>query len=215
MRLDSDHPLLGGLPRDEAAWVRDTTREVVLAEGETLVEPGARMERAVFLVDAAVSLRAGAPRGRSIELAVLGRGQLPGAGALLADAPCALALHVVQPGRALALPAPGAGLWRGKPVLLGRLRGCAAGEAALVAAAAARLAFGTARQRLAAHLADMWIATEERLLAVHHEALAGLLGLRRATVTVALQELEDLHAVKARRGFVEIVDPQALEDASF
>lgn len=215
MRLASDdpievHPLLGGLPLADSTWATAQMRHVVLHEDEVLLTAGEAPDRVLLLIDAAVSLQSGG-QGGSIELTVMGCGQCPGAIALVTGAPSAVTLVAVHQGRALSLPVPG----EGQPTLRARLMELAGREAALLVGAAQRFAFATARQRLAAHLLDMWIATEARLLPIHHERLATTLGLRRATVTVALQELEESHAVRARRGTVEIVDAQTLEEATF
>jgi hypothetical protein len=49
---------------------------------------------------------------------------------------------------------------------------------------------------------------------VTHDELAGLLGTRRASVTLALQVLHERGAVGVGRGWVEIRDGAALHDAT-
>ena len=51
-------------------------------------------------------------------------------------------------------------------------------------------------------------------LALTHEFLALMLGVRRAGVTTALQILEGAHIIKSRRGRIDILDRPQLEEAA-
>lgn len=206
------HPLLDALPQRERISVGRRIALVRLEPGAQLTRCGEAPALVHFLIDAAVSLRAGVAEGHDLELAVIGRGRVTAALATITGRPAAHATVVIHPGMALALRRPSpAYLERIAPHLAARLREAAAREARALTTAAIRLAAASARERVAAHLAEVWMATEERLLPGHHESLARQIGLRRATVTIALQELEQAHAVRARRGMVEIVDPVMLE----
>ena len=64
-----------------------------------------------------------------------------------------------------------------------------------------------------------WILTGSRLLqgpigAISHDRIASLLGVRRASITVALHEIEGEGAVSSRRNIIEIKDEAALERLS-
>ncbi|WP_225205270.1 helix-turn-helix domain-containing protein [Novosphingobium huizhouense] len=206
------HPLLGNLATVERAAVVRRLRLVRLETGAVLAAAGAAPGHLHFLIDAAVALRTQNAQACALELAVVGRGRVTAALATITAAPSAHALVVVHPGAALAMRRPSPTfLARIAPGLQARLREAAAREVRAITTAVLRQAGASARERVAAHLAEMWMATEARLLSGHHDAIARQLGLRRATVTVALQELEQAHAVRARRGLVEIVDPVTLE----
>jgi DNA-binding transcriptional MocR family regulator len=90
----------------------------------------------------------------------------------------------------------------------------AAGEVRLLAAAFARHCHGSATQRVAAYLLDRHVATNDLIISNRHQSAAASLGLRRATVTLALHELEALRAIEARRGSIEILDAAVLEEAA-
>jgi CRP-like cAMP-binding protein len=55
--------------------------------------------------------------------------------------------------------------------------------------------------------------TERRIVSVTHDALAGLLGARRASVSRALGLLEESGALSGGRGWLEIRDDVELEAA--
>jgi CRP-like cAMP-binding protein len=64
-----------------------------------------------------------------------------------------------------------------------------------------------------------WILTGARHLRgpigpISHDRIASLLGVRRASITVALHEIEGQGAITSRRNVIEIKDEQALELAS-
>jgi CRP-like cAMP-binding protein len=72
----------------------------------------------------------------------------------------------------------------------------------------------TVRQRV-----SRWILTAVGRLngpigPISHDRMAGLLGVRRASVTVALHELEGEEAIRSRRYFIEVRERSALERLS-
>jgi CRP-like cAMP-binding protein len=80
---------------------------------------------------------------------------------------------------------------------------------------AAETAAANARLRLEGRLARWLLMTGDRLgsnnLAITHEFLSTMLGVRRAGVTDALHFLEGLNLVRAARGTVTIIDREALK----
>ena len=61
---------------------------------------------------------------------------------------------------------------------------------------------------IAALLAARFTRVDE--IAITHDELAGPLGVRRPGVTLAPQELEGQHAIRANRGRIRLIDPEAL-----
>jgi CRP-like cAMP-binding protein len=72
------------------------------------------------------------------------------------------------------------------------------------------IGYGNIEQRLARRLLMASNRLGTRRLAVTHDALSKMLGVRRSGITVALHMLESRRAIRARRNFIEIVDLQAL-----
>lgn len=81
---------------------------------------------------------------------------------------------------------------------------------------AANTALANARGRLDQRLARWLLMANDRIrgteLQLTHEFLALMLGVRRAGVTAALQNLEALGIISASRGHISIVDRDGLEE---
>jgi len=75
-----------------------------------------------------------------------------------------------------------------------------------------------ARHRVQAQCARWLLATRDRVgrdaLVLTHDSLAVLLGVRRASVSVALQSLQGAGAIVIHRGMVAVVSPARLRAAS-
>ena len=69
-------------------------------------------------------------------------------------------------------------------------------------------------ERLARWLLMAADRTDDSALPLTHEFLATMLGVRRAGVTVALQELVRTGLISHRRGVIAILDREALEESS-
>ena len=70
----------------------------------------------------------------------------------------------------------------------------------------------SARQRIRSWLLLAAAALDGDEIAVTHQAVAKLLGLRRATVSDCLAELQRSNAVRQRRGCVEVLDAERLAE---
>jgi CRP-like cAMP-binding protein len=78
-------------------------------------------------------------------------------------------------------------------------------------------ALANARSKIEERLARWLLMAADRVegeLALTHEFLAIMLGVRRSGVTTALQELERTALIAHRRGFVTILDRKGLEECS-
>jgi CRP-like cAMP-binding protein len=73
---------------------------------------------------------------------------------------------------------------------------------------------GTIEQRLARWLLTAADRLDTDLLAITHDALSQVLGVRRAGVTVALHMLEGKHALRSERRRVRILDRERLTAAA-
>lgn len=79
-----------------------------------------------------------------------------------------------------------------------------------VGASAAANARNTLSERLARWLSIARDRVDTNELALTHDLLAQMLGVRRAGVTMALRDLEDRGLVKGARGVIKILDRQGL-----
>jgi CRP-like cAMP-binding protein len=82
----------------------------------------------------------------------------------------------------------------------------------------ARTAIANGRSKIEERLARWLLMAHDRIdgddLALTHEFLAQMLGVRRPGVTIALHELETHGLIRTSRGFISIVDRKGLEASS-
>lgn len=220
----NDNQLLAALPAAEQQLLAPHLEEVELPRGAVLFEHGAPVEQVHFpYCGTMVSLVVGLRDGRMVEAVTVGCEGAVGAGVDLGDLEVeSFARAVVQmPGRAVRLPAA-------------RLAQAAA-DSALLRRRFARQALGlqsmalqsvacNAVHRVPARLARWLLTAQDRsppgergdggMLSLTHEFLAEMLAVRRATVTEALNGLQDAGLIRARRGGVQVLDRTGLEAAS-
>jgi CRP-like cAMP-binding protein/CheY-like chemotaxis protein len=201
--------LLQGLDADAWAALEPHLERTTLATGEVLEEKGHRPTHLVFPIGGAISLEAGTGK-ECLQVALVGREGLLGA-SLLLDGVAAHRSVVQFAGAAWRVPADtlAACLAQSHALHWQLLRGVDAFIARLSLTALAN-GQGTIEQRLARWL----LTTSERLdsdqLAITHDTLAQVLGVRRAGVTVALHVLEGKHALRSERRRIRIFDREAL-----
>ena len=73
---------------------------------------------------------------------------------------------------------------------------------------------GTIEQRLAGWLLTAGDCLDTDRITITHQALSEALGVRRPSVTLALQALDGKRAVRSQRGYVRILDGQRLAAAA-
>jgi CRP-like cAMP-binding protein/CheY-like chemotaxis protein len=196
---------------DAPAWAAlgSCLEPAVLAAGEVLQESGKQPEHIVFPTSGAVSLEAGSGKER-LQVALVGREGMVGTSLLLGGA--APNTAVVQfAGAAWRAPAEAlAARLAESPELHRQLLRGVNGFVSHLSLTALANSRGTIEQRLA-----RWLLTAaERLdgngLAITHEMLSQVLGVRRAGVTVALHMLESKQALRSERRRIRILDRDKL-----
>ncbi len=83
-----------------------------------------------------------------------------------------------------------------------------------VSQSAACISQHSIRQRLARWLLAMRDRTGSNNLEITHEIISIMMGIRRASASENLRELQDSGLIATRRGGIRIVDGQGLEDAA-
>jgi hypothetical protein len=96
------------------------------------------------------------------------------------------------------------------PVFLAKCRAVVHAEVRELATRFALSRRQTARSLLADRLDGYFTAFGENAIVITHSTLARRLNLRRATVTLALQELEGAHAIRSYRARIELKDREQL-----
>lgn len=188
---------------------------VNLANKTVTSEPGEAVRWVYFPVDCIISVVKVMRNGTEIEVETVGREGLTAVQALLDDAP-ARALSFVQiAGEALRVPFPVvARLYSEAPAFRSLVESYVS---ALLDAMAQTIACN--RLHYVSERCARWLLTTyDRLgrsdFALTHEALATMLGVRRAGVTIAAQGLQQAGWISYSRGRFTIVDPEGLATAS-
>jgi len=190
---------------------------VTMTAGETLVHSGASPTYVTFPTGGLVSVlvRSGPATNAEVEVAMVGRHDLVGASALLGTDP---ASHraVVQVG-APAYRVPAAAMRRlmeaspqARALLLRYVR-MSLEEAYQIAACNSRHSL---EKRLCRWLLQAHQRLESDTLPFTHDHIAQMLGVRRASVTVALHIIEGERLIRSTRGRVDLLDRARLQNAA-
>ncbi len=199
------------LPGAEAAWLEGRLRPEPLASEQVLCEAEGACG-ALWLLDDAVTARiAQDDRGHAFEIGVDGAGSIVCAWMLESGwlSPWQVAVRRGGMARAL-LRRDAEQLSEMAPIFYSRCQATIQAEVHQLAAQFALSRRRTARSLLAERLAGYFAAFGENSIPITHIALARRLNLRRATVTLALQELEGSHAIRAYRARIELKDAARL-----
>lgn len=181
------------------------------AVGALLQTAGDPLKAVLVIEEGLVAMLATAPDGGRSETALLGPDGLVGQKALLGATTARLSALALTDVRGISLKA-------------GDLSRAAEALPFLTAALAARLlnrieetericacaAVHSIERRLADWLRRASLITGGGAVTVIHDRLASVLGVRRASVTVALHMLEGEHAIRCTRGRIEIRDAKRL-----
>ncbi|MPZ30896.1 MAG: helix-turn-helix domain-containing protein [Rhodospirillales bacterium] len=194
----------------ERCVLAPSLERVALRTGERLEPPGQPTAYVYFPVEGLISMFTGATAGTRIEIATVGSDGMIGQGVLLGD---------LTAGEALVQAAGSA--WR---IASGTLQRLAELHPALrhhllahiglalrqVMDAASYGGRATIVERLARWLVQAAHRLNSRRLAITHDSLAEILGVRRPSVTTALQALEGRHLIHSTRRAIVVLDPRGL-----
>lgn len=211
----SPNLLLASLPPVVLATLQPHLKPIELVQGTILFEVGQQIDRVYFPHSGIISLVVSLSSGEMIEAAMVGRESLIGASAAL-DGKMSLNQAVVQiAGAASALD-------------IDRLRALADTDAGvratlirheqLVLAQAQQSAACNAVHTVEARLAR-WLLRSRDLtggddLMFTQEFLAQMLGVRRTSVSLVANTLQQAGMVRYRRGHIRILDVEALQDTA-
>jgi CRP-like cAMP-binding protein len=199
---------------NEADWQRlkPDLEPVLLRFGQVLEEPGLALTCLHFPVSAVVSLLCPTANGAASQIAVVGREGVVGVALFMGGGS--------TPGRAV-VQCPGQS-WRiqAAPLLAEFHRGGALTQLLLRSTQAlitqmAQTAVCNRRHTLEQQLCRWLLLSLDRLsgheMVITHEAIAGLLGVRREGVTEATGHLRAQGLIAGSRGHITVLDRQGLE----
>lgn len=207
--------LLDRLPEGEAEQLLAAARRIHLAPRQVLCHGDLPMEHVYFIESGLVSVMAKADKNRWVEAWMVGSGRLVGLPPLLAGGHSANRQVVQIGGAALCMPSR-----EFQRLLDGsrHLRAITLEHLAYLLLQASQIAACNAQhsaiERVARWLLLAWQELREKRISVSHDALARALGLRRATVSDSLKQLETWGAIKTDRRLIEITDANILHARS-
>jgi CRP-like cAMP-binding protein len=206
--------ILKALPSREQRVISSYLKPVVLAKGVVLFEAGERIGEVYLPEDAIVSYLSGTADGETIEVGVVGNEGIVGIAALLGEV-TAFRTIVQMPGRAFSLKRDllrkefrrQEGLHR---VLLQYTNALVV----QIAQTAVCNKFHSVEERFCRWLLMAHDRSASDTLPMTQEAVARVLGSRRASVSVVAGSFQEKGAIKYSRGMIWILDRKHLEAAS-
>lgn len=207
--------LIAGLSRKERERVLRSSETVALSFGQILCEPRQRIRYAYFPLRGFISLVAIVGGHRPLEMGLIGSEGMLGAslGLGVGTAP----LRAVVQGQGTALRVTAAELRR-QLRLSAALMNILHRYQCVLMEQLAKSAACTHFHEIETRLARWLLMTHDRAHADHfhltHEYLAGMLGVRRSSVTVAAGDLQRRKLLRYARGEISILDRNGLEAAS-
>ncbi len=199
------------LPAEEWAWLESHWQPERLSAEQILCDTDCASETLWLLDDAVTARVARDDQGHLVEIAVDGPGSVACGWAVSGDQLSPWRVQVRRSGMARALRGSAMEqLSRMAPVFHARCRAVIHSEVLELAEQFALARRRTARSLLAERLNGYFTAFGETTITITHNVLAQRLNLRRATVTLALQELEGARAIRSHRARIELKDRERL-----
>lgn len=210
-RLGLVNDLLSSFPPGVLTHLEQYLQNVELHTGQTLYEVGDEFRYAYFPSTAVVSLFAPLSEGAGTEIAVVGREGIVGVGTFM-GARNALSSAVVQrSGHAMRLGARHVeDLVKNHQVASHLLR-YAQTLFANMAQTAACHSHHSLYHQLCSWLLQHLDCQKEDDLFITHERIAGMLGVRRESITEAALKLQRIGVIKYQRGLIQVIDRHQLE----
>jgi CRP-like cAMP-binding protein len=207
--------LIARLPRADRLRLLAQCESVQLTIGQVLCEEGADVRHAYFPVDGFISLLTRIQPHPSLEMGMVGREGMFGAGLALGVNTSPLQAMVQGSGSAWRIAAPAL---RGQIELSAALRKTLLSYVFVkmeqLGSAGACLRFHLIGPRLARWLLMSADRAHASRFHITHEFLASMLGVRRVGVTVAASALQRLGLISYHRGEVTVTDRPGLEHAA-
>jgi CRP-like cAMP-binding protein len=206
--------ILRALPPRELKTIVPHLRVVDLAKGAVLYEPGGQLQHVFFPAGAMASYLSGTEEGQTIEVCVIGNEGLIGGPSLLFDVAAFRAVvQIGGPAYRISTDALRQE-YRRSEVLYGLLMRYINALLIQVAQTAVCNKFHSIEERICRWLLLAQDRTGSDQLMLTQDALARILGTRRASVTVAAGRMQKSGLIRYNRGVISIMDRARLEQAA-
>ena len=203
--------LLAALPQGERELIEEHATRVTLAHREILYQPDVPMKYVYFVVDGIASLLSVMSDGASVETATIGREGMVGMPVFHGVFATREQVMVQVPGVAYRLDADA---FRALLPRLPQLDTLLHRFAVMMFTLAAQNSGCNRKHSIEARCARWMLMVADRLdtntLELTHDFVAQMLGVRRASVTEALGDLEKRGLIATARGRITITDGQGL-----
>jgi CRP-like cAMP-binding protein len=214
LRMRSSNSILASLSRTDFSLLEGRLEAVTLKFRQRLEIANRKIRHAYFIESGLASCIAAAQH-RQAEVCVVGREGMTGLALLLgSDRPATETLMQVE-GKGLCISVDDL---QGALAQSASLASCLLRYAHVFIVQAAQTALANAQGKIEERLARWLLMAHDRLegdsLFLTHEFLSIMLGVRRAGVTIALNELEGRALISAARGCITILDRSGLEEAA-
>ncbi|NEQ23078.1 MAG: Crp/Fnr family transcriptional regulator [Microcoleus sp. SIO2G3] len=211
--MGKENHLLASLPRDIYEKLAPHLQYVSLKQGQRLYEPGETIKEIYFPIDCLLSITITMNDGATVETGMVGYREMLGLNVFLGGGETTQTESTMQiPGNAIKADAQ---MWRKEFDCNQELRNIILRyiQAFIVqvsqTAACNRTHF--IEQRLARWLLEAHDRITSDELRLTHEFIANMLGVRRAGVTQAAQNLQDSGLIRYNRGRIHILNQAGLE----
>jgi CRP-like cAMP-binding protein len=215
MSSTTGNRILGSLRQDDCDLLDSHFEPVTLKFRQRLETASRKIESVCFIDAGLASVVALGGSGRRAEIAVIGPEGMTGIAVVLGAerSPQDTIVQVEGHGRRI-----GASVLRGLIEESRSLAACLMRYAHVFAIQAGYTALANAQGNIEERLARWLLMAHDRLqgdeLHLTHESLSVTLGVRRAGVTIALQQLESSGLISTTRGCVTVLDRDGLEEAA-
>lgn len=207
--------VLAGLPRSELAALLPRLEACALEHRQMLVEANEPVLQVHFPLSGAISLVIATVNGATVEVAMVGNEGMIGLPVLFGSGSAPIGAMVQVPGEALRMSAQAfQEQIGGQPTLVRRLHLHAEALFFQAAQSVTCMRHHSVGQRCARWLLTAHDRVGHDAFPLTQDALAQMLGVRRASVSAAAARLQDRGLVRYRRGIMTIVDRAGLERIS-
>lgn len=206
---------LAALSPKDLDFIQPSLKPIELRQGLVLADPGARVEEILFVESGMISITTTMEDGAAIELASLGReavvGSLAGLGVHRANARAVV--QIAGSGYRIAA-ADYRAVMAKSPVFLKIVLLSSELSMAQMQQTAACNALHSAERRMCRWIIQVRDRIGDDVLRLTHDFVAQMLAVRRPTVTLIAQELQNAGLIRYRRGEITILDHAGLERAA-
>jgi CRP-like cAMP-binding protein len=207
-----DNRLLAALPREMFDLMGHDLRQIPLVQGQSIYEPGAPIDQIYFPQSGMISLLVVAKDGEAIETSTIGREGAVGLHGALGKRLSFTRATTQISGKSSVIHAA---VFAQLALEHAPVRDLIARYTEVLWAEAQQTAACNATHDAPARLCRWLLQTTDRIGSDHlpltQELVAGMLGVRRTTVTLLAQGLQRRGVIKYARGHIQILDRKELE----